>query len=69
VSIAISKFLKLFIVEEYFSMDGVATSTVLPAFSSHFPLACHRLVLELSRAHKEGKTATVGDPSRVGERG
>ena len=31
VSIAISKFLKLFIVEEYFYMDGVATSTVFAA--------------------------------------
>jgi len=33
------------------------------------PSASHRLVLELSRAHKEGKAATIGDPSRVGKRG
>jgi len=32
-------------------------------------LACDRLVLELSRAYKEGKAATIGDPSRVVERG
>lgn len=32
VSTAISKFLRLFIVEEYFSMDGVATSTVFSRF-------------------------------------
>ena len=36
VSIAISKFLKLFIVEEYFSMDGVATSTVFARFPPTF---------------------------------
>jgi hypothetical protein len=39
----------------------------LPCFA--FSSSCHPSVLELSRAHQEGKAATIGDPSRVGKRG
>jgi hypothetical protein len=54
---------------EYVFLGATATPSDSQAFSPCISSARHRLVLELSRAHKEGKAATIGDPSRVGERG
>ena len=34
---------------------------------THFLSTCHLLVLELHRANEEGKAATIGDASRIGE--
>jgi hypothetical protein len=50
-------------------MTGGESKTDVYDHTGTLKQACHRLVLELSRAYKEGKAATIGDSSRVGERG
>ncbi len=48
-------------------MIGGESKTDVYADRGTLKQACHRLVLELSRAHQEGKAATLGHPSRVGQ--
>jgi hypothetical protein len=50
-------------------LGTASTPLVFISLLSRISSACHRLVLELSRAYQEGKAATIGHPSRVGERG
>lgn len=54
---------------EYVFLGATATPLSLCPLYLGLSSACHPLVLELSRAHQEGKTATIGDSPRVGERG
>ena len=49
-------------------MTGGESKTNVYSDTGTLKQACHRLVLEFSRAYQEGKAATIGDPSRLGER-